>query len=83
MIILLSESFKTAIPKLEEARKIIGDVPGLSYVLASCYLHLSDYEEGAMTLSRAADLDYKLFPDFVSMFPEHLMTPELLQLFNK
>jgi tetratricopeptide (TPR) repeat protein len=83
MIILFSESFKIAIPKLEEARKIIGDVPGLSYVLASCYLHLSDYDNGMMTLSRAADLDYKLFPDFTLMFPERLMTPELLQLFNK
>jgi len=68
---------------LEEARKIIGDVPGLSYILGSCYLHTKEYDEAMMTLSRAADLDDKLFEEFSSMFPDKLLTPELIQLFNK
>jgi tetratricopeptide (TPR) repeat protein len=83
LIVTILNSFKSAIPLLEEARKVIGDVPGLSYILGSCYLHTQDYDEAMMTLSRAADLDEKLFDDFSSMFPDKLLTPELIQLFNK
>ncbi len=82
LIVILLGSFKAAIPLLEEARKIIGDVPGLSYVLGSCYLHIADYDEAMMTLTRASDLDERLFSDFISLFPEERMTPGLKKLFN-
>jgi tetratricopeptide (TPR) repeat protein len=83
LIVSILDSFKSAIPLLEDARKVIGDVPGLSYILGSCYLHTEEYDEAMMTLTRAADLDEKLFSEFSSMFPEELLTPELIHLFNK
>jgi tetratricopeptide (TPR) repeat protein len=62
---------------LEQAYRITGDVPGLSYLLASCYLHSRNIDKAIQYLSRGFDLDKDLFKDFAELFPAELMTKKI------
>ena len=83
MIIMITGAYDKAIRLLEKTRLINGDVPGIYYLLASCYLHAGKNTEATNSLSRAAEIDPELFSDFSILLPEELMNPEMTRLFTR
>jgi len=79
----MTGAFARAIPLLEEIRHINGDVPGVWYLLASCYLQTGKNKEATACLSRAAEIDPELFADFSILLPEELMKPSMKRLFAR
>jgi hypothetical protein len=69
-----------AIPYLEHAYKITGDVPGINYLLASFYLHAGSHEKAFKHLSLAYNTDKDLFIDFEEIFPHELFTKKIKKL---
>lgn len=69
-----------ALPYLEKAYKIIGDVPGINYLLASFYLHEGGMEKAYRHLSLALDADKELFRDFHDIFPVRIFNRKIKKL---
>lgn len=82
LILVMTDTFGKAIRVLEQARKIMGDVPGLYLLLASCYLHTGDRKKALADLRRAASLDPSLADEYAILFPENLLTPEMKRFFK-
>ena len=72
-----------ALPFVEQAYKITGDVPGVNYLLASFYLHRGNMEEAYTHLSNALSLDNKIFDEFSDLFPENLFDKKIKKLIEK
>jgi tetratricopeptide (TPR) repeat protein len=82
--IIQKENFTSkAIPYLEHAYKVTGDVPGINYLLASFYLQSGNHENAYKHLSLAVEMDRELFKDFVDMFPTALMSDKITRLLEK
>jgi len=79
-IILYDGFMDKALPYLEKAYKVIGDVPGINYLLASFYLHEGLMEKTYRHLSLALDADKELFREFHDIFPVHLFTRKIKKL---
>ena len=79
-IILKDGLFLKALPYLEHAYKVTGDVPGINYLLASFYLHSVKTEKAYRHLSIALNLDNELFPEFEEIFPYELFTRKIKKL---
>ena len=76
--IIFDEGFaEKAIPYLEKAYKVTGDVPGISYLLASLFLHLGVYERAFTHFSSAVNMEKDAFCEFVDLFPSDMMTNEM------
>jgi tetratricopeptide (TPR) repeat protein len=76
--ILIKEGLtEKALPYLELAYKITGDVPGINYLLASFYLHTKNHEKAYHHLVLATDLDCDLFRDFGNIFPQKLFNRKM------
>jgi tetratricopeptide (TPR) repeat protein len=71
-----------ALPYLEKAYKIIGDVPGINYLLASYYLHTDMQEKAFRHLSLALDVDKEMFCDFARIFPKHILSRKVRKLLD-
>ncbi len=71
-IILKDGLAEKALPYLEHAYKVTGDVPGINYLLASFYLHSGSNEKALRHLSLALNLDKELFSEFEDIFPRQL-----------
>ena len=69
-----------AIPYLEHAYKVTGDVPGINYLLASFYMHSGSIEKACRHLSLALNLDKELFSEFEDIFPPELFTRKIKKL---
>ena len=69
-----------AIPYLEHAYKVTGDVPGINYLLASFYLNSGNTEKAFRHLSLAVNMDKDLFTEFVDIFPRKLFTRKIKKL---
>jgi len=69
-----------ALPYLEHAYKVTGDVPGINYLLASFYLHSGSNEKAYRHLSLALNLDKELFREFEDIFPAELCTRKIKKL---
>jgi tetratricopeptide (TPR) repeat protein len=69
-----------ALPYLERAYKVTGDVPGINYLLASFYLHSGNTEKACRHLSLALNLDKELFSEFEDIFPRELFTRKIKKL---
>lgn len=82
-IILKNGLILKAIPYLEKAYKIIGDIPGMNYLLASVYLHCGNYEKSFLHLSAAFEADKDLFSDFIDMFPQKLFNKKIRKLIDE
>lgn len=81
--IILRDGFSLkALPYLERAYKIIGDVPGINYVLASFYLHAGNMEKSYRHLSLALDVDKSLFDDFCDIFTPNLLNRKIRKLLD-
>jgi tetratricopeptide (TPR) repeat protein len=72
-----------ALPYLEHAYKVIGDVPGINFLLASFYLHSGSDEKSYRHLSLAINLDKELFSEFEDIFPPELFTRKIKKLLNR
>ena len=69
-----------ALPYFEKAYKIIGDVPGINYILASYYLHDGAMEKAHKHLALALDVDKELFREFHDIFPVNLFNRKIKKL---
>lgn len=67
----------------ERAHRIVGDVPGLNYILAGCHLAVNKVDEAFIDLSRATDIDIELLEDFRILYPDHLLNKEIRDLIKK
>jgi tetratricopeptide (TPR) repeat protein len=81
-IILKDNLAEKALPYLEQAYKITGDVPGINYLLASFYLHAGHNDKAFRHLSAALNLDKELFSDFQDIFPPELYTRKIKKLLD-
>jgi len=79
-IILYDGFIDKALPYLEKAYKVIGDVPGINYLLASFYLHGGMMEKTYRHLSLALDADKDLFREFHDIFPVQLFSRKIKKL---
>jgi tetratricopeptide (TPR) repeat protein len=79
-IIIKEELVIKAIPYLEQAHKVTGDVIGILYLLASCYLHAGLNEKAFRQLSFAITIDQEVFKDFEDLFPSTLLTRKFRKL---
>ncbi len=79
--IILKDGFgPKALPYLEKAYKIIGDVPGINYLLASFHIHSGSLEKAYRHLSLALDVDKDLFRDFDEIFPCNIFNRKIKKL---
>ena len=69
-----------ALPYLEHAHKVTGDLPGINYLLAAFYLNTGSNEKAFKHLSIALNLDKELFSDFNDIFPAELLTKKIKKL---
>ena len=82
--IILKDNLATkALPYLEHAYKVTGDVPGINYLLASFYLHTGNTEEAFRHLKFALNLDKDLFLEFNDIFPYQLFTRKIKKLIKE
>jgi tetratricopeptide (TPR) repeat protein len=72
-----------AIPYLEHAYKVTGNVPGINYLLASFYLESGRDDKAFKHLSLALEIDRELYNDFIDMFPPALLTRKIIRLLKK
>ncbi len=72
-----------AIPYLEHAYKVTGNVPGINYLLASCYLHAGSGDRGYDHLAIALDTGKDLYNEFSDLFPSGSMTAGIARLLEK
>jgi tetratricopeptide (TPR) repeat protein len=79
-IILYDGLTHKALPYLEKAYKVIGDVPGINYLLASFYLHFGYYEKAHKHLLLALEADKDLFREFHDIYPNHLLNRKIRKL---
>ncbi|NLJ42115.1 MAG: tetratricopeptide repeat protein [Bacteroidales bacterium] len=79
-IILYDGYISKALQYLEKAYKIIGDVPGLNYLLASCYLHMAVMDKAYKHLTLALDADKEMFREFHDIFPHHIFNRKIKKL---
>ncbi len=82
-IILKEKLPQKAIPYLEHAYKVTGDVPGINYLLASFYLQTGNQEKTYKHLSLAIDMDKNLYTQFQDFFPKDLLTKKINKLLEK
>jgi tetratricopeptide (TPR) repeat protein len=83
-LIILNEKYGfRAIPYLEQAIKITGDVPGINYLLASFYLHYGKREKAYSQINIALETDKDLFREFSDIFPFSLLTGKIRKLLEK
>jgi tetratricopeptide (TPR) repeat protein len=69
-----------ALPYLQHAYKVTGDVPGINFLLASLYLYTGSGEKAYRHLSLAVDMDKGLFREYEDLLPEKLYTKKIRKL---
>ncbi|HVN59500.1 MAG TPA: tetratricopeptide repeat protein [Bacteroidales bacterium] len=72
-----------ALPLLEKAYKITGDVPGINYTLASLYLYKGNFQAAFRHLSDAIELEPSLLTEYADLFPETLTDKKIKKLLKK
>jgi tetratricopeptide (TPR) repeat protein len=82
-IILENGLILRALPYLEHAYRVTGDVPGINYLLASFYLHLKDSEKAIVHLSLALELDKDVFKEFSDIFPDVILKRKIKRLLGE
>jgi tetratricopeptide (TPR) repeat protein len=72
-----------AVPYLQKAYKVTGDVPGINYLLAAFCLRLADNEKAYFHLSKAIENNIELFSEFMGIFPEKIHNKKVKNLLEK
>ncbi|OFY65117.1 MAG: hypothetical protein A2V64_04375 [Bacteroidetes bacterium RBG_13_43_22] len=83
LIILRENLALKAIPYLEHAYKVTGDVPGINYLLASFCLQTGSQDKALQHLSLALDADKDLYSEFIDLFPPSLLNAGITKLLEK
>jgi len=83
MIIIRENLASRVIPYFEHAYKVIGDVPGINYLLASLYLRTDSPEKALAHMVMAIDTDKDLYREFIDFFPSCLLTSGMIRLMKK
>jgi tetratricopeptide (TPR) repeat protein len=83
LIILKENLVLKAIPYLEHAYKVTGDVPGINYLLASFYLQTGGHDKALQHLVLALDADKDLYNEFIDLFPSPLLTTGITKALEK
>jgi tetratricopeptide (TPR) repeat protein len=82
--IILADGFiSRALPYLEQAYKITGDVPGINYLLASFYFYSGNQELAALHLTNALEMDKESFREFADFFPRAILSKKVIKLLEK
>jgi len=81
-IIFESGAITKVLKYMIKAQKIVGDVPGLNYLLAASYLSSDKLNEALGAFKLAFDIDAELFEDFSNLFPQEKITEEMKSLIN-
>ncbi|NLV19293.1 MAG: tetratricopeptide repeat protein [Bacteroidetes bacterium] len=81
-IILKENLASKAIPYLEHAYQITGNIPGINYLLASFYLHGKNTEKVSRHLVLALEAGRDLFSEYSDLFPEKLKTKPIKKLLS-
>ena len=68
-IIFNEDAVQKAVPYLEKAHKIMGDVPGINYLLASLYTHLDIEDKAYRHFSSAISMEKEVLIEFLDLFP--------------
>lgn len=71
---------RKALPYLEKAYKIIGDVPGISYLLATCHIYAGSPDKAYRHLMIALTTDKDLFAGFARFLPYNLLSRKIRKL---
>ncbi len=82
-IILTENLTSRAIPYLEQAYRVTGNIPGINYLLAVFYLRKSDTEEAYRHLSMGIEMDKELFREFRDIFPLRPLPRKVNRLLRK
>ena len=68
--IIFSENIvEKATTQLEKAHKVMGDVPGINYLLASLYTHLDIEDKAHRYFLSAINMERELLFEFLDLFP--------------
>ncbi len=79
--IVIKEGFEfRAIPYLEKASKVIGEVPGINYILAAAWLKSGNAEKTFSYLTLALEADKDLFRMFSELFPAGKLSRKVKRL---
>ena len=79
-IILADDLAEKALPYIERAFRITGELPGINYLLSSFYLHTGNPEKAYRHLLSGINLDKELFNDFRGMFPQKIFSRKIKKL---
>jgi tetratricopeptide (TPR) repeat protein len=79
-IIIKDGLAEKALPYLQHAYKVTGDVPGINYLLASFFLHTGNAEKAYKHLSSAISMEKEIFNEFLELLPKELMTKKIKKL---
>ena len=82
-IILADAIVNKALPYLQQAYKVTGNVPGINYLLAVFLLISEENEKAVIHFSKAIENDIELFADFKELFPENILSKKIRKLLEK
>lgn len=82
-IILKEKLTSKAIPYLEHAYKITGNMPGINYILAVFYLHDGNCENAFRHLSVGIEIDKDSFNEFKQVFSHYLSSRKITKFLHK
>jgi len=79
--IIIKEGFvRKALPYLEHAYKIVGDVPGINYLLATCHIYNGSQDKAYKHLFIAITADKELFTGFANILPQNMLSRKIRKL---
>ncbi len=82
--LILADGFiSKALPYLQQAYKVTGDVPGINYLLAAFYMQSGNNDKAYFHLSKAIESDKELFTEFKGIFPENFKKGKIRKLLKK
>jgi tetratricopeptide (TPR) repeat protein len=82
-IIIVENLVSKALPYLEQAYKVTGDIPGINLLLSSFYLHAGNAEKSFRHLSLAVEVDTEIVGGFAEIFPQELLTKKIRKLLKE
>ncbi|MBP7731266.1 MAG: tetratricopeptide repeat protein [Bacteroidales bacterium] len=79
-IIIEEQLVSKTLPFFEKAYKIIGDFPGINYLISALYLRSGDKKAALFHLKTALELDKEIFEQFAEFFPKFLINSNIKKL---
>lgn len=82
-IVINEKLEEKALPFLELAYKVTGDVPGINYLLSAFFLYAGNTEKSLKHLTSALAIEKEAFNDFMELFPANLFTEDIKNLLKE